>query len=494
MWVGQLQHGTGLLNDRLDLIYGLDYKRTIPESDGTIYGRYETDDEITEFGAYLQAEAALSDQFSLVGALRHDQSTVMESAVWSPRAAIVFTPVEAQSFRLTYNRAFSTPTTLNYFLDINAGRAPEALGGLGYLVRATGSGKDGLSFQNADGTFRGMRSPFAVQPSAVAQVSSQNLWQYAVTLMRGEISDQEEQAFRSFDASTVGINVFDAATNSVLPLAQARIPDVPPLEESITTTFELGYQGVINDRVALAADVWTSKRTNFTSPLTPWTPFLLLDGPTLVPPLTAYLMQLGFPQAQAQAQAQQIAQNVAPVPLAVASSPDIQTLGADLITTYVNYGELDLWGADVALTAFLTDEWSLGVTGSLVSEDVFHPKLSGVEQIVALNAPKEKGSVTLGYRNTAAGVNGELRARYTAGFPAGSAVYVGTRCIGGTGPLVEDCVESATILDLTLGYRIPNTGATAQLYVSNILDSGYQSFVGVPDIGRLALVQLKYEF
>ena len=49
-------------------------------------------------------------------------------------------------------------------------------------------------------------------------------------------------------------------------------------------------------------------------------------------------------------------------------------------------------------------------------------------------------------------------------------------------------------MDLTLGYRIPNTGATAQLYVSNLFDADYRNFVGVPNIGRLALLQLKYDF
>src|SRR5690606_12024821 len=55
MWVAQLQHGAAVGGERLDLIYGLDYRRTTPESEGTISGQYEDDDEITEFGVYAQA-------------------------------------------------------------------------------------------------------------------------------------------------------------------------------------------------------------------------------------------------------------------------------------------------------------------------------------------------------------------------------------------------------------------------------------------------------
>ena len=59
------------------------------------------------------------------------------------------------------------------FLDINAGRAPSTLGSLGYLARATGPGERGLSFQNTDGSFRGMRSPFSGSPNTVQDVTAQ---------------------------------------------------------------------------------------------------------------------------------------------------------------------------------------------------------------------------------------------------------------------------------------------------------------------------------
>lgn len=505
MWVTQLQHGVGIADDRLDLIYGLDYRKTTPESEGTIYGRYEDDDEITEFGAYSQAEFDLTDQVSVVGALRFDDTSVLEEAVWSPRAALVFTPTPQQSFRLTYNRAFSTPSTLNMFLDINGGLAPGALGTLGFTVRATGPGEQGLTFQNASGALLGMRSPFTPAalggPAQVLPINARTLYLYGVgVLLAQRAIDANTAAFLNAQAGAltnqVGINVFNPVTNTVNPMGSTggAVADVPRMRESTTETFELGYQGVIGSRFALAADVWKSKRKNFVSPLTLWTPLLSLDQATL----QAFLIERGVPAQQAvplsiglggSAQL-----NRPPVPLAVATSPDIQTLGADIITTYVNYGELDLWGADLSVTAFLTQEWTLGVTGSLVSDDYFEPELNGRKQLVALNAPDQKATVTLGYRGIQNGFMGEVRGRYTSEFPANSADYVGTRCIGGTGDLVEECVEAATIVDLTGGYRIPNTGATVQLYVSNVFDSDYRNFVGVPNIGRLALVQLKYDF
>jgi iron complex outermembrane receptor protein len=529
MWVAQAQNGTAFADDRVDLVYGVDYKRTTPDSEGTIYGMYENADRITEFGAYVQTELSPVDKLQLVGALRYDESTVMEDPVWSPRAALVFTPKPAQSFRASYNRAFSTPSTLNFFLDINGGRAPSSLGQLGFLVRATGPGPDGLQFQTGAGTFGGMRSPFTPAalggPKTLQPISVPALWGYAmgVLLAQRQLTPAQFTALTSAPvlagaAQAVRINSYDPVTANVQPLASTVVPDVPRLEPSTTTTYELGYQGVLADKLGLAADVWWSNRDNFTSPLTVWTPLLALDRATTQAFLTGVFQAQGQPPAVAAATAAAIAGGIGSVPtaagvagqpgvpLAVISSNDIsQPAGADIITTYVNYGEVDLSGADVSLTAFLTNEWTLGLTGSLVSDDHFRltPATKGArEQVVALNAPDKKGTVTIGYRGVNSGVNAELRGRFTSGFPANSAGYVGTECVlsatelaqaRATG-LVEPCVESASVFDVTAGYHFPNTGATVQLYVSNLFDSDYRNFVGVPNIGRLALLQLKYEF
>ncbi len=73
-------------------------------------------------------------------------------------------------------------------------------------------------------------------------------------------------------------------------------------------------------------------------------------------------------------------------------------------------------------------------------------------------------------------------------------MYNATQCIGGTEPGTEPCVESYTLVDLVLGYRLPIQGASLQLSVQNLLDEDYRSFPGVPSIGRMALLRLKYDF
>ena len=94
------------------------------------------------------------------------------------------------------------------------------------------------------------------------------------------------------------------------------------------------------------------------------------------------------------------------------------------------------------------------------------------------------------------GFNAEARLRITSGFPAESAGFVGTfPCETDTRGILfeETCVEGFQLVDLTLGYKVPQTQATLQLTVSNLFDSEYRSFVGVPEIGRFIMVRVRYE-
>ena len=112
--------------------------------------------------------------------------------------------------------------------------------------------------------------------------------------------------------------------------------------------------------------------------------------------------------------------------------------------------------------------------------------------LLALNAPKDKLTVSLAYRGRTNTFNGEVRMRHTGGFPVNTSVYVGLGCIGGGG---EACVRSYTLFDLLLGHALPiMPGASAQLAITNLFNEGYRSFVGVPTVGRLALLRLRYDF
>lgn len=471
LMVGQLQHGFALADGVQDFTYGFDYFATRPDSRGTIYGSYEDEDDINEWGVYLQSKTAITPQLEFVGALRLDSHSVLPENVWSPRAAIVFSPNDKHGIRLSYNRAFSTPTALNYFLDISGGVA-----GGGYTLRAYGSGRDGWSVQAPDGTLRGMRSPFNPAafggPQQLLPADVPTMWPLAVGVLQamGGIDAATAAFLNSLDPTNDDIArlATNPLTEQVTPVSSLTIPDLEPTRESITQTFELGWSGQMQDRVQVVADVYYTKKNDFVSPLLLQTPLLSLDPTTTEAYLTPFL---------GPASAAALAAGLALVPAGVVSSNSVGARGPELIASYRNVGAVDFWGGDLSIEVLLNEEWRLSGMYSMVTKDEFEIEDGST---ITLNAPKNKGSLGLTYRGLEKGLTASGRVRYTSSFPATSVGYIGD-------------VDSYAIVDLTAGYEIPNTRATLQLTVSNLFNEAYQSFIGVPKIGRFTMLAARYE-
>lgn len=514
LMVAQVQHGTSLWNDRQNFTYGADYLFTDPRTDGTINGWYEEDDQTSEFGAYLQSETDISERLSLVLAGRVDTHSALPDPVFSPRAAIVFKPREGHALRLAYNRAFSTPSSLNQFLDLgsalpgtDAGSA--GLRRLGYSLRIQGTGDNGFSFLDENGGYQ-IRSPFnaanpgqlipvagvspAFFPAAVAVVAQQAA--AAGTPLPGPLV-----AYLSGLHPTnaqVGLNYLDLVTRQTAPLSALTLDRIEPIRESPSTTLEAGYKGLLANRLLIAADVWWSRKEGLVTPLTIQTPLVLLNpqqlGAYLVP---RFMADLGYSQAQATALAGQLVPGLAQVPLGVISSEDVDARSAQALVTYVNVDEnIDLWGTDVSATALLGNEFELAGSVSFVNENMWETNNAG---LVTLNAPRWKGTIALDYDNDDTGLFGEVRMRYNDAFPVNSGVYIGTRCLNEAGapenPLQEDCVQAYTLFDLNLGYRLPMVpGATLNVLVNNVLDEEYRPFPGTPTMGRMLIARIKYDF
>jgi outer membrane receptor for ferrienterochelin and colicins len=503
--VGQLQHGTDLWGGRQRFTYGGDYTLTTPETEGTINGLYEEDDETREFGAYLQSETAISPKLDLVLAGRIDTHSALPDPVFSPRAALVFKPREGHAMRVSYNRAFTTPSSLNQFLDLGSSIPNLQLAQLGYSLRIQGTGDEGFSLRQPDGSYL-VRSPFtpaaAGGPGQLLPANSNTLY----PLLLGVLSAGGAPAglvsylnsIRTPLTAAVGLSYLNVAETGATPrpFSELALDELPPIRESISNTLEAGYKGILANRVLFSADVWWSRREGLVTPLTIQTPLVLLNGQQLGGYLVPRLMaDLGMSQAQALA----VVQQMASVPLGVVSSADVHANGGQLLVTYVNVDEkLDLWGTDVSARVLIGNEWSVGLSGSFVSEDHWNTESAG---LVTLNAPTRKATVSINYDDDEdTGLTSELRMRYTNGFPVNSGVYVGTACLleeGQTpGPLQEDCVSDYTLLDLNMGYRLPfgRRNTTLQVGITNLLDADYRPFPGVPNIGRMILARVKYDF
>jgi len=335
--VFQVQHVTQL-NPRQRFTYGADLLLTRPDTKGTINGQNESDDDINEYGVYLQSETDLTPDLDLVLALRYDDHNRIEDGVLSPRAGLVYTPQENQTVRLTYNRAFATPTTTELYLDRRARSDPYTLAsnfGVEPIdVRAQGTFRDGFdegfTFKRSDDgrpMFRTPFSPFiadALQARGLAPgdpdysidgegyisladpIATAVLWGVGreaviagvVPAMQGAgpllgLTDEQIaalgpglQAFVPAQLPSLGLDMrtlnletegFDAADDVV---------NVPRTKPTTTQTLEVGYKGIIGGNLVVAADVYRTEREDFVGPLAIETPNVFLDATLLQAALT----------------------------------------------------------------------------------------------------------------------------------------------------------------------------------------------------------------
>ena len=539
--VAQLQHGLSL-GSRERLTYGVDALLTRPDTEGSITGANEDNDNTNEIGLYVQSETELTDQLRFVAAARMDYHSHLENPVISPRAAMVFKPTPDHNVRATYNRAYSTPTTNNLFLDIRAAEDGFGLGAAfkGLLpfspaidIRGQGVGLEGFHFRrSADGRPQ-FRSPFAPLAQRTPNdyidlddpVFTNVMWGVARGAAMKEFLGQATQLLTAQGMPPAQIQALSQAFDAIVPRQVEGVKnvmrslnletleftqvddafDVDPMKPTITQTYELGYKGTLFNKLLIGVDAYHTRIRDFVGPITPETPNVFLDPATL----GAYLgrqfgIALDNPQnailngalvamldknpafggnnngSAADELATLFATGGAGIPFGTVT-PEEANDPVAVTSTYRNFGDISLNGADFKFAYFLNENWNIGGTYSFVSEDLFE-NLDGLRD-VALNAPKHKFGVSVEYLNTGlSNLAAQLRMRFVDAFPVNSGVYHGT-------------VERYTTFDLSAGYDLPFSPDTRlSLTVQNLLNNEHQEFVGVPEIGRLSIVRITQRF
>ncbi len=531
LYVGQIQHGYNFGNWQR-FTYGLDVLLTRPDTEGTINGMNEEDDNINEIGAYLQSETKILPELKFIAAGRIDDHNQLEDIVLSPRVALAFQPNDDHNFRVTYNRAFNTPRTSDLFLDILSAKDAFQLGAnfqpvLGFSpnidIRAQGvRAETGFTFKrsaNGRPEFRSPFSPLAQLPVETyiplndpvftnvmwnvgrgvvlstfkAGLTAQGLPEQSVKALSDGLDNLIPQPIVSVKNV---LRALDPQTGSFVDVED--VNDVNPLKPTITQTYEVGYKGILMNRLAFSADVYHSRIKNFVGPLVVETPNVFLDPATLgaflngpmtaglANPANANLKQalLAF-DAPAQggngngSPVDELVKVIASIPFGTVTPEQAADPNAVMLT-YRNYGDISLNGFDLNFTYYLNSSLSFGANYSFVSKDLFED-VDGLGDI-ALNAPKNKFGASIQYVNTDLGLGVGLRTRFVAGFPVRSGVYVGD-------------LESYYTIDLNAGYELPiGPRPRLSLTVQNLLNRQHQQFIGAPEIGRLSMIRLTQTF
>ncbi len=500
----QIQHGL-TFGSRQRFIYGIDHIRTTPKTENTINGRNEESDNITETGGYLHSVTDISKMLQLTAAARVDKHSRLEDPVFSPRLALVFKPIENQNFRLTYNRAFSTPSTLNLSLDLEAARIPST-GTKLYGIRALGVPEGGLTFRrDCTGGVGGlcMRVPaaFGGNPGNPIPANAASLYKVAFGVAgAGLVAAGVPAAVVSYLASLqptgaeVGtkLRVLNSVNQTFVDVLPTDLRDVARLKPTTHSTIEGGYKGIIGQRFQISVDVWHENRKNFVGPLIVETPNVFLDAATLGAFIASKLPAIGLSAAQIG----QIAPTVAGalggvsgttnaaakgIPLAVVNFNEANSSGSDVILTYRNFGNLNLWGSDLGTELLLDGGFSVAGTYSYVNKNLFPRSEVGGVQDISLNAPANKHTITARYRNDQRGFGGELRERHVDGFRALS--------------FISANIKSYTLFDAGVHYRPPTMDQFLfSINATNLAGKKHQEFAQGGLIGRLVMGRLSVTF
>ena len=544
--VFQVQHSAGI-GERQHFTYGLDALWTRPDTKGTINGVNESQDDVDEYGFYVQSETALNEYIDLVLAGRIDDHIHIDDPVFSPRAAIVVKPTPTQTVRFTYNRAFSTPTSNNLFLDLNA--SPDAFAVPGFSpmidVRTQGS-TSGFRFRRDGSELPMFRSAFS--PAAGLSVDqyislhdpmfTNVMWQIGSQVVLGGFkaeatgaiaqqlevagvpSDQAlEQAQQQVDPLA---GVLEGILPTILPGLQnslgtlnqetrgfdpvgnlaSAVKDISKIEPTITETFEAGIRGVVEDRLLLTADVYRTKTKDFVGPLRVETPNVFLEATSLSSALSSAFSQvLQDPSFALQVGALSALDAPSLGGNGNGSSVDELT-GIFVAAASIPFGTVSAEEATDPAAVMLTyrnfgqvivygadlgfafyANPDLTITGNY--SYVSKDLFPNLDGIgdIALNAPRHKINAGVRYNLPNTGFRLGGRVRFRDAFPMSSGVYVGP-------------VESYAILDLNASYELPVSQATLtlSLEVGNVLDKSYRAFIGAPEIGRLAVGSLTVRF
>jgi len=469
MFVAQAQNSSAA-GDVQMFTYGVDLILTRPVTDGTITGRNENDDDIDEFGAYLQSETrVVPGLLDLVLAGRVDRNDRLKGVVFSPRAAVVYKPSAGQSLRLTFNRAYSAPNTTELFLDI---LAEENVFGFPdpYSVDIRGSGipSGGYLFaRNAAGRPY-LHSPLSPDRSVAIPVDDVSvLWPAMVGVLASQGIDLTSiPAPSSSDIGAV-LGVLNTGTAKFSPVNG--VADVPRLSPTITRTVELGYKGTLGGVFSAGFDLYQTHVTDFIGQFEVRTPNVFMNEADV----RDYLEANGISPGNAASYASVIGG----IPLGTVTPEGVADPVALLVTPR-NFGTVDLWGADVSVGFTPDPSWTISGAVSFL-DDNFFEKIDGSADL-SLNAPKTRANVAVGYRHRSSGIHLEVRGRWMSGFRMMSGVYEGD-------------VPPAALLDATAGADlgwIP--GMSVIFSASNITGKKHREFVGAPDIGRLLITKVRY--
>ncbi|MFL2628519.1 MAG: TonB-dependent receptor domain-containing protein [Candidatus Marisimplicoccus sp.] len=516
---------------------GWDYNDTMSDSAYTLYGRNDDNDDYVVNGFYGQGTLHMSEKMDLVVAGRYDAVSFISTGDFAPSATLVYKASPKSTWRLGFKETLTTNSALTQYIDFPvAALAPGILDvwlagqeqshrfgdPSTQMIELAGLGVSIPSSAAAGGL------PLAIPYGSVAAASLAGLYAQAPSLQ-----PLLTPFFATYQGPSGGSGTL-SPYNLFNGLPMPSSDDTRGAQFGSVSNFELGWTGVIGDKLKISADIYTYENRGFTyfqavgqtfalvgsdipndlaaAVMSDITPYVtnVLTGVT-----TAQYAALGLPAtgvpalgipSLAQAIAGGVAQTVGGVggafnaggqgfvalagPLfaalgAVESSAVPQGDGVTHIPAgYRTYGDATRshWGADMSMDYFVNSDVRLWANASWLSQNEWIPGEDDDDDLPyysSLNAPKFKWRVGMDY-TPPTGLNLALSFQHDDKFYTEQGFFTGM-------------VDTKNLIDLNIGYKF-SPAMRFDISAQNLTDDPYSAFPNMPTIKRRVLGKLTFNF
>lgn len=477
-----------ITNDDFELVIGGDARIGLTDSQEALFARFEDDNDIEIFGAYVQGDYAISEKLSLTGALRYDNFAPLEENKISPRIATVFKPNASTALRASYNKAFAGPGSIQQYIDLVLGPVRQGGGATGPPIgfqRNVGSSVP-LTFDSSPITFAGTAR-------GLGESGTDRLISHQAAI------DALISQFPSLAGLLNGLSTTNTSTprtvainNGGAIIGEAPVQNNSKLELTDQTTYEVGITTTIKGKLRVSLDIYYNDIKNAASVSTPFTRLVTSGG--LANEVMATINGLTTLSAADQAivmdsllaifpdsdesmigaiQSEQVRASVANGEIGPSPVPD----GLWVERNFFSASEVQYWGWDLGLRYQFTNDLGAFLNYSGLSETEFVDEESGIGY--NLNTPKTRLGIGLDYYPRT-GFNANFNLRYQDSFTVINGFYSGE-------------VDSYTLLDLGAGYGLQN-GLSFGVSVTNVTGEEFRPMPNLPAIGTMGLLRVKYDF
>lgn len=387
----------------LDVLVGGNYRVYDMFTNGTLFDDVNQKIIIKEGGAFLQvSKRLLSEKLKLTASARYDKNQNFEGRI-TPRASAVYTIAERHSFRTSFQTGFRNPTPGDQYIKLNAGPIT-ILGGAPDNIAGTGAYDNSFTIASVDAFFAGF-----------------------------EQSLQQGAAFP------------DAVMANKDRLVKSNVPALRPEQIKV---FEIGYKGLLNNKLLVDANYYYSSYNDFLLNqvvLRPNEPVLAPDG--TINPAAAF---------------------------------DLPGRRAHAFQLYTNAEDrVSSQGATLGLSYLLGKGYTLG--GNWTWSD-FDLRDANPNNIPAFNTPKNRTTVTFG-KSSSKNIGFNIAWRWQSAFDWTSTFN----------QMRPGRIDAYSIVDAQVNYKIPSLKSMVKLGANNIFNHQiYQAF-GSPSIGAIYYVSVTFD-